>query len=306
MKKFVPLALVALVCLSGCAGVIGDDSASAPTEVDPTATTSAPTEVDPADADLPPGVNESGVTNASVLVSAHEDALQREGFVMRGYFVVDPSEPGSRNVTIDTTVAPGGEQFEIESLHVQYPTDERRSADATRIVSHIWGNSSTIVRRYSVNGTPTNPPREIRSLSFDNRPTKTFHYQEALTFGNPNFTVDNVVTHDGHTFTTLVADGTFEARNGTGNVTARFVVDERGIIHESVIDWDGGTRKVHHEYQIVKLGPDPPEAPAWTDDAVELETGNTSESGTTTESLVSATDASLDSYPVAVRASVAR
>ncbi|WP_435360192.1 hypothetical protein [Haloarchaeobius sp. DFWS5] len=285
MRKFALLALVALVCLSGCAGVIGDDS------------TSAPTEVDPADADLPPGVTQSGLDDPTALVAAHEETLNSDGFVLRGYFERNISDAGYRNTTIHATVGPGGEPFEVETQQTLSRSGKQNETATQHVSSHIWGNASTILQQVTV-GDATKTGQKQR-LSPARSPTRAPQYETYLTVGNPNLTVEKVVERDGHTFTTLVTDETIEADNGvTVNLSTRFVVDERGIVHEAVIDTEADGVSDHHEYRIVELGPDTPDAPTWTD--------NVSESGTTTASLLSAVKTPNDFSRSAVRATVAR
>ncbi|WP_435334596.1 hypothetical protein [Haloarchaeobius sp. TZWWS8] len=287
MRKFAPLALAALVLFSGCVGVIGDDTASGPTEVDP------------ADADLPPGVTESGLEDPEALVAAHKETLNREGFVLRGHHVFTASSNRDseekreyKNESINVTVAPGGTPLLIET---------RFHDDSAVTSGQIWANESTNFGRlvHGNNSTVVGSKGEP-NLKWIQKPTKAPVYELYLTLGNPNYTIEKVVERDGHTFTTLVANETVEVGEDgdTRNHTARFVVDERGIVHEAVIDHENGPDTGHLEYRIVELGPEPPEAPAWTD--------NVTEWAPESESLVSTTDTSLDRYPTVDRTSVVR
>ncbi|MFC5974008.1 hypothetical protein ACFPYI_22030 [Halomarina salina] len=77
MRRALPLAVVALVCLAGCGGLVGDGSSPA--------STSTPADV-PTDSPLvnpPPGLSEDGVTGVQTLVDAHTDALDNRSFTER-------------------------------------------------------------------------------------------------------------------------------------------------------------------------------------------------------------------------------
>jgi hypothetical protein len=255
MRRLVPLSLVALLLLSGCmsglGGLGGTESTSTPEE-----------------ADLPPGVNESGVQNASALIAGYNETVREEGIVLTvtenitypmGYRVVRHRE---------TTLAAGGRPFNLTTTTAEYELDGEPRGQPT--FAYVWGNeSATFARGYLT------PPQEVdpQYLSdLNNQLTQAKQHLVVLQVAN--YTVDTVVERDGHTFTTLVTN---ESAEGSATWEARLVVDERGLIHERTLDQEEGDYEAHREYRIVETDPEPPEKPDWVANVTELRTENTTQ-----------------------------
>lgn len=244
--------------LSGCIGGFGTE---------PTSTsTPASQPLDPGAADLPPGVSESGVENASALVAAHSQTLRAGGFVLNGTFVRDPPNAGNQTRRYHTVVGPDAREFRTDVRTVRYATDAADSAVRQRTRTRVWANATTMLRQTTIDNQTA--ASRIEGLPPSLSLTRAPQYESYLTIGE--FTVERVVARDGHAFTTLVAT---ETRDGFGeNVTldARFVVDERGVVHEATVTIDGGpdSKTDHAEYRVVRLGASP-QRPDWVTDATD-------------------------------------
>lgn len=251
-RRLVSVAVVAVLLVAGCSGFPGGTSSS-----------DAPETVDPGEADLPPGVSESGVANASALAAAHDATLRTEGFVLNGTFVRDPPNRGNQTRRFHTVVAPGAERFRTTVETVRYATDAPNASVSQRSGTRVWSNATTTLRAVDLDGetavssVPDLPPW----LSLTRAP----QYQSYLEIGA--FDVEQVVVRDGQTFTTLVADEAGESVDGDVAFDARFVVDERGVVHEATVSVsapDGEADYAH--YEVVAFGGSP-ERPPWVDDA---------------------------------------
>lgn len=254
LRRLVPVAVAGLLVVAGCTAVPGGTTS--------TATTGPTTEtVDPAEADLPPGVNESGVVNASALAAAHDATLRSEGFVLDGTFVRDPPNRGNQTRTFDTVVAPGAERFQTAVETVRYASDAS-DAVSQRSGKRVWSNATATLRAATIDG-------ETAVSSVEDQPpwlslTRAPQYRSSLKIGE--FAVEGAVVRDGHTFTTLVAEGASEAVDGNATVDARFVVDERGVVHEATVSVSTpGSEADSAHYEVVQFGGSP-ERPAWVDD----------------------------------------
>jgi hypothetical protein len=255
-RRLVPAAVLVLVVLAGCIGGIGTGPSSE--------TTSTSEQLDPGDADLPPGVSESGVTNASALVAAHEQTLRAEGFVLNGTFVRDPPNAGNETRRYHTVIAPGGRPFHTDVRSVRYASDDSGSAVSQRLHTRVWANETTMLRQTTIRNSTA-------SSAIDGLPpalslTRAPQYDSYLEFGE--YTVERVVARDGHTFTTLVATDTTDALGPDATIDARFVVDERGVVHEATVTLDGGPNAEtdHATYRVVRLGASPTQ-PGWVANA---------------------------------------
>jgi hypothetical protein len=242
------VSLVALLLLAGCMGGLGG-----------TESTSTPEE-----ADLPPGVNESGLQNASALIAGYNETVREEGIVLNA----------TENITYDryrerrqlhTVLAPGGHPFNTTISSGTYYLDGEPRTE--REFTHFWGNeSTTLVRSFLTPPTEVTEPFRIR-----NEPTQARYYLYYLK--NANYTTDSVVERDGHTFTTLVAN---ESTNG-GALNVQAVVDERGLIHELTMNVVEEGYDAHRTFRLVKTDPSPPEKPDWTANVTDRSPANTTQ-----------------------------
>ena len=245
MRRLVPLSLVALLLLSGCSGTLpGGD----------TTQTTTPEELDPAAADLPPGVNESGVQNASRLVAAHSETLLAEGFVLNSTATTNGSSYGNRTATEHRVADPGGEQFSLVGTTVVHRTPaDGSTTSADEYTQRVWHDETTVVSVELPNRTRYH---NVEGLFTDRALSMARNYEEVLAAGA--FDVEKVIDRGNHTYTTLVATDTRDGvRKFDATFEARFVVDERGVVHEAVVDYahtEDGTER-HIERRLVRLGP---------------------------------------------------
>ena len=241
MRRLVPLSLVALLLVSGCLGALGG-----------TDSTSTPGELAPGEANLPPGVSESGLENASALIAGYNETVREVGIVLN----VTATRPTPRSGEVirrhHTVIAPGGRPFNATIVTSTY--DGNDTLHAQRMVQ-FWGNESTTLKRSTLL-----PPVECCSpIQPRNAPTQAKVY--LVYFETANYTIDSVVERDGHTFTTLVAD---EPTSDSEMLAARVVVDERGLIRELTLSLEGDDHEIHREYRVIETDPSPPERPDWT------------------------------------------
>ncbi|MFC5970234.1 hypothetical protein ACFPYI_02715 [Halomarina salina] len=256
MRRLVPLSLVALLLLSGCMGGLGGTEST----------------LTPEEADLPPGVNESGLQNASALAAEHNETAREVGIVLNATLTRQSVGPTESVRRVHTVMAAGGRPLNTTTATSKYDGNGTLMGQPT--VIQRWGNESTVIGRSTLAqraGVVTDPfPPQNR-----NAPTQARFYFASL--GVANYTVDSVVERDGHTFTTLVANETTEK---SGTVDARVLVDERGLIHEFTFHQDkGNDHEFHLEHRIIKTGPSPPERPDWAANVTEWPPENTTQNG---------------------------
>lgn len=252
VRRLLPLVSLAVVVLSGCMAGVGGGPTPTPTS----------TALDPAEADLPPGVNESGVTNVSALVAAHNETLRAEGFVMNGTYFSDPPKTGRQDWRYHAVVGPGADRFFTMTRRTQYMTEAGDATVSQR--TQMWGNATSLVHRTTIENQTESG--SVRRRNTSSPLTRAAEYGPYLNYGE--FDVERVVARDDHTYTTLVATGLSEDVGENVTFEARFIVDERGIIHQGNVTLDYGpdARVQHAEYRVVRLGASP-ERPAWVANA---------------------------------------
>lgn len=241
MRRLALLSTVFLVVLAGCVGT-------------PVSTR----DVAPAEADLPPGVNATGVTNATALADAHDTVLRDTGFTLDGRYTRTNDR---RNFTrsFEIAAAPDLDPVRIDTRSVA----RRRGANGTVVQRSrlaAWRTDSTVLVHTVVDGTPHTRPMPVLPASL--APTRAPQLESYLSIGD--YTVDRVVERGGQTVTTLVAT---RPKDRAANVSfrARFVVDERGVVREAAVDIDAGEGDTEHaRYRVDSLdGTVRPERPAW-------------------------------------------
>lgn len=253
-RRLVPATLVALVLLAGCLGALdgspGGGSATPTTE-----------RVSPSEADLPPGVTESGIENTTALVAAHEQTLREAGFALNGTFVRERADTNQTR-RFHTVVAAGASLFRTSVHTTLYRGEGDSRTVAQRSHTQLWGEDATIRQRLTLGD------RDPRVTTVDEVPanlalTRAPQYRSYLRMGV--FEVERVVQRGDHTYTTLVADSTSAAVDGDARIDARFVVDERGVVHEAsvTVTTDRGTDRA--TYRVLELGGSP-DRPAWASD----------------------------------------
>ncbi|WP_336036333.1 hypothetical protein [Halobacterium yunchengense] len=251
-RRLVPVAVAALLVVAGCTGLPGEST--------PTA---SPETVDPAEADLPPGVSERGVTNASALAAAHDATLRAEGFVLEGTFERDPPSGAKQTRNYTTVVAPGGERFRTAVTTVYEGSDEPDASGARRMQTRAWSNGSVTLRAVTIHGETA--VSTVADLSTSLSVTRAPQLRSYLEVGA--YDVERVVVRDDHAFTTLVAEHASGAVGEDVSFDARLVVDERGVVHEADVAVSGpdGVRD-DARYEVVRFGGSP-ERPEWVEDA---------------------------------------
>ncbi|MFH5802138.1 hypothetical protein [Haladaptatus sp. CMAA 1911] len=235
-QRLLPVVLVSLLLLSsGCLGTLNPGTSS----------TSDPSNA--STANLPPGVNKSGVTNASTLITAHNETLHAKGYTLNGTITLYHRNEKT-NKTFRTVVGPNSQQFHIQAKRVRSKNETGESSIIEKNRFKIWGNSTTTLRHGSlVQGT----------VPVERLPSHIARMKAPLrkqTIKSYRFNVTNVVSRNGHTFTTLVGNSSQQQKKST----SRLIIDERGVIHTAVFEVGNS----HFEYRVATLGASP-ERPDW-------------------------------------------
>lgn len=260
-RHLAPVALAALLVLAGCAGAFGGDGL----ELDTSTDSQTGERVAAADAALPPGVTESGVSNATALVAAHDETLRAEGFALNGTLARNHSTSQHERREYDVVVAPGADRFRADVQTTLYTTATDPDEVVQRRVTSLWSDG-TAIRRQTTFGDETVRTR-IDAVPTSLALTRGPQYRSYLDVGE--YEVQRAVRRGGHTYTTLVANGTTAAAGPDSvTVSGQFVVDERGVVHEADVTLRSGTGSDsvtdRATYRLLGLGGSP-ERPRWAD-----------------------------------------
>ncbi|MFB6175677.1 MAG: hypothetical protein ABEI99_00770 [Halobaculum sp.] len=258
-------AVAVVVLLAGCSGV-GNQSTPRSTTTDSQTPTAAATSTDRpvSAATLPPGVNSTGVENASRLVAAHESAVIREG--------------GRVETTTNATLGAGPILSETERTATPNLTTVRYDARVTgegvagasvREVT-IYGNETSVRQRVTVDGNVTTATVRNRTDTFDvalvGLATARNPVRGALRRGN--FSVTGVERTDEGAVLTLRADeydgGRLVAPANVSGYTATVRVTTDGLVRsvsERIEPVDGvafGGYRFDYQYRAADSPPEPP------------------------------------------------
>lgn len=305
MARVLGVALVAVVLLAGAAGAAVVGAGDAPTlqaqgnETNETAnatagndtTNATPDDTANATADaLPPGVSETGVDNASALVSAHRDALASTGYAFefeQNYSVDAPENETVPMALADTNASQNasvGEGLAPFSVHT---VSERTAGNQSQVSAvDFWGNETVVaVRAEQANRTQyrtfqrmsndTGVARQLGQPSFDAVITKSRILAGVLRSGS--FEVAGTEETEDGTLVTLRATE-YNASLGVDpeNVTAynaTVVVDDQGLVHEFDFRLASTNREfpveLRYRFEVTDVGPQNVTEPAWVADAFE-------------------------------------
>lgn len=237
-----PACLALLVLLAGCTMPAGQPAGSA-TATDGMATatdeTATATPTATPESTFPPGVTESGLANASALLTAHGDALRETGF------------------RLDVTNRGTGTSYVAESNYSAY----RVVPGPTATNPAVWANESVTVARETRNNETVyhRPPRPWPS------PMRMTGSEVLRTlFGASEYAVNGTAACGDRTCTVLRAEGSerFE------NFSARALVAESGVVHQFHASYvvDGETREFH--LVLEQRGNVTVSRPPWVDTAL--------------------------------------
>lgn len=231
-------------------------------------------------ADLPPGVNESGVENASRLVAAHRMALSESGYAFRLRSNVSyRDEFGSRSVMRGTVA----KQF--APFRIRADVDSQMDNQTIRAETDTWANDSVALVRYhlrnrtayrqynaTLNETPEMDPfSSVPTLNVADQASMSQLVEFALLTGE--YEIGGVEARNGLTFTTLRATGHNRSldERGFGNVTryeSTLVVDERGRVHRLNTTLKTNETFVHYEFELTNVGGVVVQYPRWAEQAL--------------------------------------
>lgn len=192
MRRALPLAVVALVCLAGCGGLVGDDSSPVPTS------TPADVPTDSALTDPPDGLTADGVSNGFDLAAVHSEILDN-----RSYSVQRTSRLVAAN---GTTLSTTNSTQRVSDNHERAVSTQQQTGLAVTSggyarlfnqsvtqVSQWYDGERYIVRVNGPNGTASGPL--MATGAPDQQPSRTFqHYylnaqSETVTSENGTITV---------------------------------------------------------------------------------------------------------------------
>ncbi|MFT4963838.1 MAG: hypothetical protein ACI9PP_001115 [Halobacteriales archaeon] len=300
------VAVVALLVLAGCGGTSGPTDATAettgtPTDVqtpqtttpggatltprttakpsptptaEPTPTmTAVPTTTTTsavAEANLPPGVSENGVENATALVEAHRVSVVDRGAVTALETELNGTING-QNITVSANetarLTPGATELRWTVL-----ATTTRGNVTTQLNERYYANESTLLSRVKNDGNVTT--RALNRSAIWNRvvigaATKTRLVNTTLS--NANYTIADVTEQDGRTLTTIVAvNGTYSGQQSTiVKYNATMTVTESGRILSFTRSWtaERGNSSNHYQETITWSNAESVERPDWPDDA---------------------------------------
>lgn len=274
------LLAVSIVCIAGCAspfaatGPSSPNSSAGPTPTatpmpTPTATPTSSPATTPTDGParrLPPGVTTAGVENATQLLAAHVEALNRSGFVgvgsgsgtvLREGFLIGV-ESRQRNVVATDSPA--------------YLRSRSVSAGPVGREWEAWGNRTVEYRRSMENGQWTYTRREPAPVPMLAGRGLLLPYLRG-----GNYTLANVSTDANGTRLRLVATEVADPAamesalpEATDRITAfeaTVVVDPRGRIHavNASVDYVIRDQEATHtlEYRLERVGEVSIEQPDW-------------------------------------------
>lgn len=288
-RKLLSAALLAtMVVAAGCVGGLGSgvtqetgQETTAAGTTTAAATTGAAETVTPSEATLPPGVNESGVANASALAAAHAEALNGTGYS----FVMATNVSmrfGNRTTLMNSTS--NGTVEENATTFLLHSRSNRTMGNRTTVAtSDVWGNETVILTRMQVDNRT-----RYRHLNRTGRYDRLVRAQLGgsrlveVALASGNYTVESVERRDGRTLTTLVATEYAGNRSmlGDANVTtfeSTIVVDGEGLVHSlnltvATEDARGNAQYVHYRFELTEVGDVTVEEPAWTAAALDANT----------------------------------
>ncbi len=256
--------LVALVSVAGCTGISRLTNSGSPTANE-----------------LPPGVNGSGVANATALVNAHNAALADSGHAYRMRMntttqMGNQSHPITTNSSIQTRIDDGSAYaVRMNMTLAAGPTPQHQS-------TWLWANDSVgLLRAQSDNRTvyrsnssyAGSEGASLRQTAFGSEPQIL---QRILAVGN--FSVTGVDRSGSRTLVTLTADGVDPSANVTAeSYNATVVVDSRGVVHHATerVTLDGSQitgatkRTVWTTYDLTDQSVDHVDKPSWASKALE-------------------------------------
>jgi hypothetical protein len=266
MRHVAVLSVCLLLVLAGCNALPGGGGSTAET------TTESVGETTVSDADLPPGLSASGVTDARMLAEAHEDALSGRSYTY------------DREVR---TVAANGTELGRWGQHTQVGADRLRFNHTQTGTGVSVGGLAINDTRIYTNGSVTFWNTSAYAEGFrrdegrgfaENTFSSTQLLAEIL---NASETSVEQVERDGATRFRVRADSdaqtfTYNAPNGTTdvnatNVTATALVDSTGLVRNVTYEFDfvrgdvSGHRRMTIRYSAV--GETEVAVPAWVADA---------------------------------------
>lgn len=285
MRRAAVLTVCLLLVLAGCNAVPDGGGTNATTTGASDATAGAETtDATGGEADLPPGLSDSGVTDADALAAAHEESLAGQPYTY------------DREVRV---VAANGTELGRWSQHVQVGADrltfnytqtgEGVNVAGREIADHrVYTNGSVTFQNA---GTFRDGYRRSSGRGFAEN---TFSSEQLLAdVLNASETTVTEVERGGQTWYRVRAEGesdtfTYRVANGTAeveatNVTATALVAPSGFVRNVTYEFDfargnvSGHRTMTIRYS--KVGETDVEVPTWVEDAKDAEAGNaTSES----------------------------
>ena len=275
------------------AGIQGDDS-------DPTtggttigeSRNAETTTAGEADDALPPGVNESGVENASALVAAHEESLADTGFSFEFRSNVSAG-PASQ-----WTVQRGTVEANTTPLSVRSTSVRDLDGQTTTFSTDLWADDESVavrhtreneteLRRYNRSG--GNPGvydeswAHLPQADLESQVTLSWLLELALTVGE--YDLDRIEERDGDRVAVLRATDPVAAANFT-DLDATILVTPDGQVRSlslTATAEDDAETRIHYEFALTEVGDVDVERPEWVEEAELPGANETTETTTTSD-----------------------
>ena len=226
---------------------------------------------------FPPGVNESGVEDPSVLVAAHREVLNETGFAFR--FRANVSVGDTRQTTVQRGVIEPG----LSPLLVRSMSERRVENNTSRVASDIWANDTDTVVRYrrpdetrvhhfnrtgDELGVPDDTWAHLPRADLDSQVTNAWLLELALSLGE----FDRVGIENRNGRAVVVLHATKASDANVSEFDASIVVDPRGQVHQLNLtvayDSEGGPTRASYSLELSELPIGGVERPMWADAAL--------------------------------------
>lgn len=269
-----------MLVLAGCAGSAGERATTANEGVTTVAETETATDDVGTTAALPPGVNASGVGNATALVAAHRAGLSETGYTFR--LRSNVSYEGEFD---SVSVSRGTVAKQFAPFRISTETRAQTGDGPDRVTTDVWANESVALVRYSTrnrsayrqydtttNATPeADPFSSVPTLNVGDQASLSGVVEYALLTGE--YEVAATETRRGLTFTTLRATGQNRSlgERGFGNDSeyrSTLVVDELGRVHRLNLTQETNGTSVHYEFELTDVGGVVVGYPSWAGKAL--------------------------------------
>ena len=258
-RLFAVAAVIALVALAGCSGLMGSDAPEGETN----GTTEAGTteaELTLSDVEYPDGASADGIEDVDAVVAAHGAVLNETDYAIE---IDQASAQGDRSQNVTYALRSSlDDRRMVGSIATEGMVNEWYQ-NATHQHTNLTANGDTRLRVQESSGSFEETHRQETAGQLVN---------DLLSTGN--FTADEVVERDGETLVRyeLTAYNDSNENFETEGASGYALVGESGVVHEVQVAAEGTTSdgtavSFDASYRVTALGDVTVEPPAWVEDA---------------------------------------